>query len=170
MDSRAKILGHSIHQQLIVFPLGLLGTAVIFDIVYLATGNETMAVVAFWVTVAGIVGGFVAAPFGWIDWSGIPRGTRAKSVGLAHGLTNTVVLTLFIASAWLRWKQPADPPTTAQALAFVAFVFALLGGWLGGELVTRLSVGVHEGAHVNAPNSLSGRPAHEQAVGVTAPK
>ncbi|WP_431922139.1 hypothetical protein [Nonomuraea jabiensis] len=31
-------------------------------------------------------------------------------------------------------------------------------GWLGGELVDRLGVGVDEGAHVNAPSSLSGRP------------
>lgn len=28
-------------------------------------------------------------------------------------------------------------------------------GWLGGELVDRLGVGVHEGANVNAPSSLS---------------
>ena len=27
MDSRAKLLGHPIHQMLIVFPLGLLATA-----------------------------------------------------------------------------------------------------------------------------------------------
>src|SRR5215203_2361219 len=105
MDSRAKILGHSIHQQLIVFPLGLLGTAVIFDAIYLANGNETMAQVAFWMMVAGIVGGLVAAPFGWIDWFAIPRGTRAKTIGLAHGLTNVTVMGLFAAS-WL--LRPGD--------------------------------------------------------------
>jgi hypothetical protein len=27
-------------------------------------------------------------------------------------------------------------------------------GWLGGELVARLSVGVDEAAHVDAPNSV----------------
>ena len=43
MESRAKILGHSAHQILIVFPLGLLATAVAFDIAHLATGNDTMA-------------------------------------------------------------------------------------------------------------------------------
>jgi hypothetical protein len=42
MESRAKILGHPIHQMLIPFPLGLLGTAVIFDIIYLIWGNPTM--------------------------------------------------------------------------------------------------------------------------------
>lgn len=36
---------------------------------------------------------------------------------------------------------------------------ALVTGWLGGELVDRLGVGVDEEANVNAPGSLSGRPA-----------
>ena len=30
MESRAKLFGHSIHQMLIVFPLGLLATGVVF--------------------------------------------------------------------------------------------------------------------------------------------
>ena len=39
-----------------------------------------------------------------------------------------------------------------------AVVLALVTGWLGGELVDRLGVGVDSGAHVDAPSSLSGRP------------
>jgi uncharacterized membrane protein len=31
MESRAKALGHPIHQMLVPFPFGLLATAVIFD-------------------------------------------------------------------------------------------------------------------------------------------
>jgi hypothetical protein len=58
-----------------------MGTAVVFDVVHLLTGDGTMAFVAFWMTVAGILG---TAPFGWIDWFAIPAGTRAKAVGLAH--------------------------------------------------------------------------------------
>lgn len=163
MDSRAKLLGHSIHQQLIVFPLGLLGTAVIFDVVYLVTDEETMATVAFWMIIAGIMGGLLAAPFGWIDWFAIPSGTRAKGVGLMHGITNVTVLVLFAISAWLRWSAPDEPELLDHLLAFVALALALLGGWLGGELVSRLGVGVYDGAHLNSPNSLSGRPAQEQS-------
>ena len=33
MESRAKLFGHPIHPMLIVFPLGLLAAAVIFDII-----------------------------------------------------------------------------------------------------------------------------------------
>ena len=72
MQSRAKFLGHAIHPILIVFPLGLLITGVIFDVVYLIWGNPDMARVAFWMIAAGIIGGVIAAPFGLIDWLSIP--------------------------------------------------------------------------------------------------
>ena len=40
---------------------------------------------------------------------------------------------------------------------------AALTGWLGGELVDRLGVGVDLGACLDAPSSLSGRPASERS-------
>ena len=158
MESKAKFLGHPVHQMLIVFPLGLLATGVIFDLIYLFWGNPTMVIVAYWMIAAGIIGGLVAAPFGWIDCFAIPRGTRAKSVGLWHGAGNLVIVLLFVASWLLRRKQPESPQALAFALSFVGAGFALITGWLGGELVDRLSVGVDDGAHVNAPSSLSNRP------------
>jgi len=155
MEARAKIFGHAIHPILIVYPLGLLSAAVIFDIIYLATGNPTWTTVSFWMIAAGIIGGLLAAVFGLIDYLGIPSGTRAARIGLLHGLTNLCVVILFIASWLLRWNSPAVPSTLAFALSFIAVVGALLGGWLGGELVERLGVGVTPGANLNAPNSLT---------------
>ena len=46
MESRAKLLGHPVHQMLIVFPLGLLGTGVVFDLVFLSQGEQLFAAVA----------------------------------------------------------------------------------------------------------------------------
>lgn len=161
MESKAKALGHPIHQMLIPFPFGLLATSVIFDIIYLIWGNPTMVTVSYWMIIAGIIGGLVAAPFGLIDWLAIPQGTRAKSVGLVHGLGNVVVLLLFAASWYVRYGN-ADatirylPTTTALALSFIGFALAGVTGWLGGELVDRLSVGVDDGASLNAVSSLSG--------------
>jgi uncharacterized membrane protein len=165
MESRAKVLGHSIHQILIVFPLGLLATAVVFDAIRLWTGDATMGVVAYWMMAAGIVGGLVAAPFGLVDWLAIPRRTRAKRVGVAHALTNVIVLALFGASWWLRRGDPAPDTLLPSLLAFAGAGFATVGGWLGGELVSRLGVSVYDGAHLDSPNSLSGRPATERASG-----
>ncbi len=122
-----------------------------------------MATVAYWMIAAGIIGGALAAPFGWIDWFAIRLGTRAKSVGLMHGLGNVLVLLLFIGSWWLRRDAPERPDTLELILSFAGAVLALVTGWLGGELVERLGVGVDNGAHLDAPNSLSGRPADENA-------
>ena len=171
MESRAKLLGHSIHQMLIVFPLGLLATAVIFDLIYLAGGGATMTIVAYWMIAAGIVGGLIAAPFGWIDWFAIPRGTRAKSVGLWHGGGNVLVLLLFITSWFLRRDLPERPEALAFVLSFGGAGLTLVTGCLGGELLDRLSVGVDDGAHLDAPSSLSsatarGRPSVKQPSNV----
>lgn len=164
MESRFKVLGHGAHPILIVFPLGLLSTSIIFDVVYLVTGNEQYSLVAFWLIVAGVVGGIVAAVPGFVDWWAIPQGTRAKRVGLVHGLGNNLVLVLFGISWWLRRDAPPNypPETVAVLLSFIGFALALFTGWLGGELVERLGVAVHEGAHLDAPNTLSGRPATER--------
>jgi uncharacterized membrane protein len=112
MESRAKLFGHSIHQMLIVFPLGLLATGVVFDVIHLAGGAARFADVGSW---------------------------------------------------WLRRGQPASPPATAYLLSFVGIAIALVTAWLGGELVDRLGVGVDDGAHLDAPSSLSGRPAAAHA-------
>ena len=158
MSSGAKLFGHPIHQMLIVFPLGLLAMAVIFDVIRLAAGTM-LGIPSYYMIAAGVISGLVAAIFGFIDWLSIPPRTRAKSVGVWHGLGNVVVVLLFAASWWLRTGDPSNPPTLAFGLALVGVGLALVTGWLGGELVDRLGVGVDDGAHVNAPSSLSGRPA-----------
>ena len=167
MESKAKALGHPIHQMLIPFPFGLLATAAIFDIIYLLWGNPTMVTVSYWMIIAGIIGALAAAPFGLIDWLAIPQNTRAKSVGLLHGLGNVVVLLLFVGSWWLRYNSPSvvlyQPSTLALVLSFGGFALAGVTGWLGGELVDRLSVGVDDGANLNAPSSLTG-PATKKAA------
>jgi uncharacterized membrane protein len=155
MESRAKIFGHAIHPILIVYPLGLLSAAVIFDVIYLVTGNTTWTTVSFWMIAAGIIGGLLAAVFGLIDFLNIPSGTRAARIGLLHGLINLGVMILFAASWVMRMNSPEVPSTAAFALSFIGAATAGLGGWLGGELVERLGVGVTPGANLNAPNSLT---------------
>ncbi|HEY8518957.1 MAG TPA: DUF2231 domain-containing protein [Gammaproteobacteria bacterium] len=154
MESRAKLLGHPIHQMLIVFPLGLLGAAVVFDLVYFATDSPAFAIVSYWMIIGGLVGGAIAAPFGIIDWLAIPEGTRAKRVGRLHGGGNVLVLLLFLASAWMRADFPEQPGALAYVCSFVGAGIALCTAWLGGELVDRLGIGVSERADVNAPSSL----------------
>jgi uncharacterized membrane protein len=157
MESRAKLLGHPVHTTLIVFPLGLLGMAAVFDLVALAMGQGYWAEIALWMMIAGVITGLIAAPFGLVDWLAIPSGTRAKRIGGLHGIGNVIVVLMFATSAWMRWDVPQSPSVVAVMLSLLGFLLALVTGWLGGELVDRLGVGVDDDAHIDAPSSLRTR-------------
>ena len=153
MKARVRLFGHSLHQMLVVFPLGLLATAVLFDIIYLARHDEIMAAVSYWMMAAGIIGALVAAPFGFIDWLAIPKGTRAKRIGAIHGGGNLIVALLFIVS-WFTRNTDYAPTMANMVWSFAGVLLALFTGWLGGELVAQLGVGVEDGANLDAPSSL----------------
>ncbi|HET7550766.1 MAG TPA: DUF2231 domain-containing protein [Gemmatimonadaceae bacterium] len=155
MESRAKLLGHPVHQMLIVFPLGLLGMAVIFDIIRLTAGATGLATSSYHMIAAGVITGLLAALFGFIDWLAIPSGTRAKRIGVWHAIGNVIIVVLFAISWWLRRDDPTAPSTLAFVLGLIGLLLALVTGWLGGELVDRLGVGVYDNANVDAPSSLS---------------
>jgi len=159
MESRVKFLGHPVHQMLVGLPFGVLAMSFIFDLVAGFRDSIGLFKAAQYMIAAGVVAGLIAAIFGLIDFLAIPGGTRAKRVGRMHGLGNVVVIVLFAASWLLRRDHPGDPGTLPVVLSGVAFALAGVTGWLGGELVDRLSVGVDDGAHLNAPSSLSGKPA-----------
>jgi uncharacterized membrane protein len=159
VESKAKFAGHPIHPMLVVFPLGLLATAVVFDVIFLISENSQWALVSYYMIGAGVVGGLAAALFGWLDWIAIPSGTRAKRIGLWHGVLNVTVLVLFALSWFLRRDNPGLPPTGAVVAALAGAAITVVAAWLGGELVNRLGVGVYEGAHLDSPSSLSELPA-----------
>jgi uncharacterized membrane protein len=145
--------------MLVVFPLGLLSTAVIFDILYLITDRTGFQIAAAYTIAAGIIGGLVAAVFGLADLSGVPTGSRARRVGLAHGALNVLGLALFAVSWLLRvgagnWK----PSGVALVFSFAGIVVAAIASWLGGELVERYGLGVREDANVDAPGAVSRKP------------
>jgi uncharacterized membrane protein len=161
MAGKINFLGHPVHPILVVFPLGLLPTAVACDIIFWVTHNPNWAHISYWLIAAGVISGVVAAIFGFADWWGLDSGTRAKRLGVWHLVVNDIMLTLFALSWWLRRSAPDSPTSVAIVLGVVAMLFGLAGGWLGGELVYRLSVGVDLDAHLNSPSSLSGKPAKE---------
>lgn len=161
MQSRARLVGHPVHPMLIVFPLGLLAASLVFDIISLASGNGDWSVSAFYMIAGGIVGGLGAAVFGLADWLAIPAGTRAKAIGAWHGIGNVVVVGLFAISWGLRFSDRHHTAAGPLVLSIIGVALALVTGWLGGELVDRLGIGVDDGANANAPSSLSGRQASE---------
>ncbi len=160
MESKAKLFGHPIHPMLVVLPLGLFLATMITDTINLINGNTDLAAVSYFNISIGIITGLVAAVFGLIDWMGIPANTRAKHIGAWHGIGNVLVVMLFAASWWLRRENVNYEPTqTALALSYGAIAVGAVTAWLGGEMVYRLNIGVDNGAHPDAPSSLSSKSA-----------
>lgn len=155
MESRAKLFGHPIHQMLIVFPLGLLATSLFFDIIAMAAEHPGLLQASYYMIAAGIISALIAAVFGLIDFLAIPSGTRAKRIGMMHGGGNVLLVVLFAASWLIRRDNPADPGILAIALSGAGAALGGVTGWLGGELVDRLGVGVDDGANLDAPSSLT---------------
>jgi uncharacterized membrane protein len=157
VESKIKLLGHPAHQIMVAFPIGLLGTAALFDAGRAFLGNPMLAAVAYYMIGAGVAGGLVAAVFGLIDYLAIPAGTRAKRVGALHGIASTTTVLSFGVSWLLRTGDPESPLPLALLFSFGGVTLLGLAGWLGGELLNRMGVGIDDGANLDAPSSLSGR-------------
>ena len=155
MESRAKFLGHPIHQMMIPIPAGVFIVAAVLDIVDTFVEASWIPTVTFWNLIIGIGSALLAAVFGLLDWTRIPANTRAKRIGAVHGLGNLVAVVLFALAVWFRSDRPQyTTEPFSLTLEIIAFVLLGVTAWLGGELVDRLGIGVHEGANVNAPSSL----------------
>lgn len=117
-------------------PLGLLGTSALFDLVDLATGTGAFNVAAYWMLAAGLAGGLLVAPIGWLSWRQLRPGTRERRLGALLGLGHALVLLLFAAS-WLLREPEARVPGPALALSLMGGALALLLAWLGSQRASR---------------------------------
>lgn len=146
MYSKVKIAGHPIHPMLVAYPIaGYTGTLVGFA-TYAATGHQTWLNFAIALNIAGVGGALLAALPGLADWAfGIPRGSAAKTVGLAHAALNVVALALFaicLGAYASHWNGPAKDATLGLALAAAGVACTISAGFLGWMLVQNYHVGV----------------------------
>lgn len=138
--ARAKIARHPVHPMLIVFPVGLWIFSFVCYSVFMLGGPAVWRTVAIYSMGGGIVGAALAAVFGMIDlFSMYP--SRARSIGIWHMLINVSVLTLFLVAFFLHIGGQSDD-TVTYVISAIAVVLLLVSGWLGGELVYVLGVGV----------------------------
>jgi len=98
-----------------------------------------------------------AAVFGIVHEA--DEGTPAHIFQLLIALQIPIVA--FFAVSWLlRLRIPTRPDSLALLFSFGGAAVLGLAGWLGAELVNRMGVGIDDGAHLNAPSSLSGPAGH----------
>jgi len=143
MRSKAHFKGHPIHPALVHFPLAFLIGAFGFDLAGRAGNTPALWTTGAYLAVAGIVTALLAAIPGFLDYFlTVPPDSSGKRRATQHMVVNLTAVLLF-AVAWVLRDGVASLPGTPVLLAEgLGAGLLLVGGYLGGVLVSRNQIGV----------------------------
>jgi uncharacterized membrane protein len=152
MYSKAKAAGHPIHPMLVAFPIAFYTATVATLLAYVGTLEAFWYRVAMIANLAGIVTALIAVIPGAIDLMALPKGSRARKVGLQHAGFNLVATGLYAVTAVLIYygwshREMVDSEyrfdaTIPLAMSVVAWVSMVIAGSLGWTLVQTHHVGI----------------------------
>lgn len=142
--STLKIAGHPLHPMLVPLPIGFLIGAFLTDVAYWLTGWASFAYFSTWLLVAGIATALLAAVGGFIDFAGEPRIRQIRKAWY-HMFGNLLAVALSVINLLVHMRDgSAAVLPEGIFLSTVVAVLLLFNGWMGGELVFRHGVGVHD--------------------------
>ncbi|MBD2013369.1 DUF2231 domain-containing protein [Microcoleus sp. FACHB-53] len=142
VPSTVAVAGHPLHPAIITLPIGLLVSAPVTDIAYWFLGDVFWARASFWLIVAGLVTGLVAAITGLLDFIRIGR-VRKHTAGWAHMYANVTALVVTAINLGLRVGDPVENLLfTGLVLSVIVATLLGISGWYGGELVYRHKIAV----------------------------
>lgn len=142
--STLKIAGHPLHPMLVPLPIGFLIGAFLTDVAYWLTGWASFAYFSTWLLVAGIATALLAAVGGFIDFAGEPRIRQIRKAWY-HMFGNLLAVALSVINLLVHMRDgSAAVLPEGIILSTVVAVLLLFNGWMGGELVFRHGVGVHD--------------------------
>ena len=135
--------GHPFHPVLVTVPIGAWVSSLVLDIASITRDNAALAEASQWLIGIGVIGALLAAVFGLLDLSIIPRGTKAFTTGVTHMSLNLLAVVLFAIDYWIRLKQTTQSvPTSGFILSLVGLTLVGASGWLGGKLAYHYGVRV----------------------------
>lgn len=142
MRSKASISGHPIHPMLVNFPIAFLVGTLVFDLINVFTAQLAFAFTSYFLNVAGIFTGLLAAIPGLVDFVyTVPPKSSGSKRAAKHGILNVTVLILFGIALWYRHVEHPRP-LILLSIETIAVVLLGFAGWLGGTLVVRNQIGV----------------------------
>jgi uncharacterized membrane protein len=105
MDNRLSIRGNAVEPVLLMFPLGLLAVAVVFDVFHLLGGPPIIGTLAYCTVIAGLLGGITTA-FA-VRLGEMTAGARTGARPAARRfLLDSGVLVVFAVVLMLRMRTP----------------------------------------------------------------
>jgi len=148
MRSKVHFKSHPLHPVLIAFPIAFFTGTLLFHIAGWILNKPGLLTTAYYLNIAGIGLGLLAAVPGLIDFIyTVPPKSSAKKRAAQHGIINVTMLLIFTAAFFYRRNAEADH--------YILLLFEIAGasllavaGWLGGTLVYRNQIGIdHRYAH-----------------------
>ena len=142
VPSTVAIAGHPLHPLSVIFPVAFLAGALVTDAVYWLVRDEFWARASFWLIVAGLAGGIVAAIIGMSDFLQIER-VRKRTAGWAHMYLNVAILVLTSVNLILRLRNSEEAILPwGLIISTIVGTLTSLSGWYGAELSYRHKIGV----------------------------
>ncbi len=145
MYSRARIFSHPIHPMLIPLPITSFVFGLLSLIAYAAGGGDFWLGMAYWLAIAGVVTGLLAAIPGLVDWTTVPSAAQAKQVATRHLVLNVLIVVLYFVS-WLilgGFRGPASGGLAVPlVLEIIGAILLVASGWLGWEMVYRHHIAI----------------------------
>lgn len=155
------MIEHPLHPVVVHFPIALLSTAVLFELLGFLLRRDDFRRFGFWLLVLGLVGGVAAAGFGWwgegaVKAAGVPGDAidRHESFAVATLIAFGLLL---IFRRWARDRWSARDKAIYLAMAIAGLLLLATTGYFGGDLVYRYGAGVQKAATA-LPVSLAAPP------------
>jgi uncharacterized membrane protein len=142
MQGKATLAGRPLHPILVTFPIGCFVAAVVSDLVSIWGGPVFWSDMSTWLILFGVIGGLLAAFFGFVDYISAPMTVRAKNVAAWHMTLNIAALIIFGWACAIRFLDHTS--VAGYALTGLGIVVLVVAGWLGGEVAHRHLVGSTE--------------------------
>lgn len=125
--------------MLVPFPIAFFSGALICDIISIWNAALNWAQISEVLIGFGIIGGLLAAIFGFTDYLTAPMSAGAKSTATKHMILNLVIVVIFVAAFFIRFDHPSP---VGYWMTAIGVCVLLASGYLGGKLVFQGGVGV----------------------------
>lgn len=140
--STARIGGHPIHPMIIPFPIVCFIGTFVADVVYLRNNDAGWATASHWLLIVGLVMAALAAVTGLTDFFGDKRIQGGDAI--KHMLANVLAVVLELVNLLLRLNNDDFIASTGVYISGVVVLILIYSGWMGGELVFKHGIGVHD--------------------------
>ena len=141
---RVALGQHPLHPMVVTFPIAFFIAALGADVAFWYSGDVFWSRCSLWLLGGGTAIGVIAAVTGTVELLTVAR-IRHRAAGWSHFVAAVMLLSIESINWALRLPDPAGAVLPLGIyLSLLGASLVGLAGWLGGNLVFRDQVGIHD--------------------------